>query len=153
LREKGGCWRSPTAITRNPKDRETKLELATDRNIWGKMHPNTRALVAVVAARLVSGDGDVGAVYDHSQSRHILVSGSVSGGQVALYDHDRGCHFSGSGGGYYDHGRGVHVSLQVNGNNVSGYDHDASHHFSGSVSANAVSIYDHGESSHFHYSV
>jgi hypothetical protein len=144
---------SPPAVRRNPKDRETKLELANNRNIRGEMHPNTRALVAVVAARLVSGHGTAGAVYDHSQSRHILVSGTVSGGQVALYDHDRGCHFSGSGGGYYDHGRGVHVSLQVNGSNFSGYDHGDGHHFSGSVSGNAVSIYDHGESSHFHYSV
>jgi len=116
------------------------------------MHPNTRALVAAVASRLVGGGGSVGAVYDYSQSRHMQVSGSVGAGSVSLYDHDRGCHFSGSGSSLYDYGRGCHVSLQVHGNSFSGYDYGDGHHFSGTVNGNSVSIYDYGESSHFNYS-
>jgi len=116
------------------------------------MHPNTRALVAAVASRLVGSGGSVGAVYDYSQSRHIQVSGSVGAGSVWLYNHDRGCHFSGSGSSLYDYGRGCHVSLQVHGNSFSGYDYGDGHHFSGTVNGNSVSIYDYGESSHFNYS-
>ena len=117
------------------------------------MNPNTRALVAAAAARIVSGGGQVGAVYDYSQSRHIQLSGSINDDQVSLYDYDRGCHFSGSGGSLYDYGRSSHVSLQVSGNNFSGYDYGDGHHFTGSVSGKSVSIYDYGESSHFSYSV
>lgn len=116
------------------------------------MHPNTRALVAAVAARLVAGGGNVGAVYDYSQSRYVQASGSANSGDVSLYDYDRGCHLSGSGSSLYDYGRGCHVSLQVAGTNFSGYDYGDGHHFSGTVSGNLISIYDHGESSYFNYS-
>lgn len=117
------------------------------------MHPNTRALIAVTAARLVAGGGNAGAVYDFSQSRHIQVSGSVSNSSVSLYDYDRGCHFSGSATSLYDYGRSCHVSLQVNGSSFSGYDFGDGQHFNGTVSGNSVSLYDFGESSHFNYSV
>ena len=75
------------------------------------MHANTRALVAAAAAKLVSGDGNVGAIYDYSRQVRIQVSGSVTGDHVQLYDHDRSCHFSGTRGHLYDHGRACHVSL------------------------------------------
>ena len=117
------------------------------------MHPNTRALVAAAASRNVSGRGSVGAAYDYSQSRHIQVSGSVNGNNVSLYDHDRGCHFSGSGGGLYDYGRSASVSLQVNGASFSGYDYGDGHHFSGTVSGSLISLYDYGKSAHFNYSI
>lgn len=116
------------------------------------MHPNTRALVAAAASKIVAGGGNVGAVYDYSQSRHIQVSGSANGDSVSLYDYDRGCHFSGSGGSLYDYGRGCHVSLQCDGSSFSGYDYGDGHHFSGMVNGNDVSLYDFGESSHFNYS-
>lgn len=116
------------------------------------MHPNTRALVAAATIRLVGGGGNVSAVYDYSRSRLILISGSATIGNVSLYDHDRGCHFSGSGNSLYDYGRGCHIKLQVNGTNFSGYDYGDGNHFSGKVRGNSVSIYDYGESSHFNYS-
>jgi hypothetical protein len=116
------------------------------------MHPNTRALVAAAVAKLVEGGGNVSAIYDYSQSRHIQISGSTSGGNVSLYDHERGCHFSGSGGSLYDYGRGCHVSLQVNGDSFSGYDYGDGHHFSGTVNGKSVSVYDFGQASHCNYS-
>jgi len=116
------------------------------------MPPNTRALIAAAAVRLVAGGGTVGAVYDYSRSRHVQVSGSANNGNVSLYDYDIGCHFSGSDTSLYDYGRGCHVSLQIDGKNISGYDFGAGHHFSGTVDGNSVSIYDYGESSHFNYS-
>jgi hypothetical protein len=116
------------------------------------MHPNTRALIAAAVAKLAVGGGDVSSIYDFSQSRHIQISGSAHGGNVALYDYDRGCHFSGSESSMYDYGRGCHISLQMNGSSFSGYDYGDGHHFSGTVSGNSVSVYDYGESSHFNYS-
>ena len=116
------------------------------------MHPNTRALVASAALRIVGGGGNVGAIYDYSTSRHIQISGSATSGKVSLYDHDRGCHVSGSGTHLYDYGSGCHINLQINGTNFSGYDYGDGDHFSGTVKGNSVSVYDYGESSHFNYS-
>jgi hypothetical protein len=115
------------------------------------MGPNTRALVAATAARLVSGDGNVNAVFDYSESRYVQISGSVRRGHVALYDYDRGCHFSGSSGSLYDYGRSSHVSIQINGNSFNGYDYGDGHYYSGTVSGNAITIYDYGKSSYFNY--
>lgn len=116
------------------------------------MHPNSRACVAYVAAALIS-ERQASSVYDYSRSRQISISGSVDELQVAIYDYDRGCHFSGSLPNLYDYGRSSHISLNINGNQFTGYDYGDSHHFSGIVNANSVSIYDYRESSHFSYSV
>ncbi|MDR6886853.1 MULTISPECIES: hypothetical protein [Variovorax] len=116
------------------------------------MHPNARALVAGVAVRIVAGGGSVGAVYDYSQSKYIQISGSVNAGSVSVYDHDRGCHFSGAGGSLYDYGRGAYVSLQFNGNSFSGYDYGEGHHFSGTINGGSASLYDYGEGGYFNFS-
>ena len=116
------------------------------------MHPNTRACIAYVAGKLISGSGS-SSVYDYSRSRHISISGSVDASHVGVYDHDRGCHFSGSLPNLYDYGRSAHISLNINGNQFSGYDHGDSHHFSGLVNGSSISIYDNGASMHFNYSV
>ncbi len=116
------------------------------------MHPNTRALVAAAATSLSKGRSNVGSIYDYSQSRYIQISGTVQGGNVALYDSERGCHFSGSDGNLFDYGRSCHVSLQMNGYSFTGYDYGDGHHYSGTVTGNSISIYDYGESAYFNYS-
>jgi len=116
------------------------------------MHPNTRACIAYVAGSLVNGSAG-SAVYDYSQSKHLSIGGSVTANHVNIYDHDRGCHFSGAPGNLYDYGRSSHVSLSITGNQFKGYDYGDGHHFSGTVNGNAVSIYDYGDSGHFNYSV
>lgn len=116
------------------------------------MHPNARALVAGVAARAVAGGGAVGAIYDYSQGKYIQASGNVDSGNVSVYDHDRGCYFSGSDSSLYDYGRGAHVSLQFNGNSFSGYDHGDGHRFSGTVNGGSVSLHDYGEGAYFSFS-
>lgn len=116
------------------------------------MDPNTRACIAYVAAKLVSGKG-ASSVYDYSRSRYISISGSVDASRVAVYDYDRGCHFSGSTTGLYDYGRSAHVSITWNGSRFTGYDYGDRHHFSGSVNGSSVSLYDYGESNYFNYSI
>jgi hypothetical protein len=82
------------------------------------MNPNTRACVAAAAGRLISGSAST-SVYDCSGSKHIIINGNVSEGNVQLYDNDRQCHFSGSGSGgdydLYDYDAQAHVSLQITG--------------------------------------
>jgi hypothetical protein len=85
------------------------------------MHPNTRACVAYIAGKLITGSGS-SSVYDYSQSRHINISGTVDVSHVGVYDHNRGCHFSGNLPNLYDYGRGAHVSLNINGTQFGGYD-------------------------------
>jgi hypothetical protein len=116
------------------------------------VNQSTRACVAYVAGRLISGSVS-SYIYDYSQSRHISIGGSVSGSAVNVYDYDRGCHFAGSPGNLYDYGRSTHVSLNIDGSQFSGYDYGDSCHYSGTVNGNSISIYDHGESQHFSYSL
>jgi hypothetical protein len=116
------------------------------------MHPNTRACVAFIAGKIISGSGN-SSVYDYSQSKYINISGSVSATKVSAYDHDRGCHFGGNLPSLYDYGRSVHVSLEINGQDFKGYDYGDSQHFTGKVNGRSVSFYDYGESQYFNYSV
>lgn len=116
------------------------------------MNKNTRACVAYVVGKAISGSGGTH-IYDYSQSRHVTIGGSVSDGSVSVYDYERSCHFSGSLAQPYDYGTGAHVSIQINDTSFSGYDFGAGHHFSGSVSGSSVALYDYGESKHFNYSL
>ena len=100
------------------------------------MHPSSRALVAVVAARSVSGDGDAGAAYDHSSSRHILLSGSVSRGEVGFTTMIADAASRGPAEATTTTAAAFTYRFR-SGGNVSGYDHGDGHHFSGSVSAKA----------------
>jgi hypothetical protein len=117
-----------------------------------QMNANLRACIANIAAQL-RGVAVGGAVYDHSQGKHIHVSGNASRSAVNVYDHDRGEHISGAPPNLYDHGLGNHVSLSVRSNQFNGYDHDSGSHYSGTINGSSVTIYDHEDGQHHHYSV
>jgi hypothetical protein len=55
------------------------------------MNPNLRACVANIVARL-NGQGINSAVYDHTQGKHIHVTGNVNGQSVTIYDHESAEH-------------------------------------------------------------
>ena len=116
------------------------------------MNAGTRACIAYVAGRVISGSGG-STVYDYSQSRHVSMSGSIDGNTIGVYDHNRGCHFSGTLPSLYDYGTRAHVSLEIDGSQFNGYDYAGRHHFSGSVSGSSVQVYDYGESKHFSYAL
>ena len=116
------------------------------------MNDNTRACIALIAVGLISGKKG-SSVYDYTRSKHINISGNVDSNNVNIFDHDRGCHVSGSPGDLYDYGNSAHVQLKINGNQISGYDYASSTHFSGSVNGSSVTIYDYETSSHHNYSV
>ena len=115
------------------------------------MKPNTRACIAYITASLHGANGS--SVYDYSQSKHINISGDVGDQNVNVYDHDRGCHVSGSPDNLYDYGNSAHIQLNVDGSQFSGYDYHTSSHYSGDVNGSSVSIYDHETSTHYNYSV
>lgn len=115
------------------------------------MNSNTKACVAFIVA--THSGATKSSVYDHSQGKHIHISGTVTPYAVNIYDHDRGCHFGGDIGNLYDYGRLAHISLTINLNQFSGFDYGDGHHYSGSINESTVSIYDYGFGEYFNYSV
>lgn len=114
------------------------------------MNPGTRACVAYVAGRAVSGSSGLH-VYDYSQSKYISVGGTVNGREVSVYDYVRKCHFSGTLPQLFDYGSRGHVSIEIIGNQFSGFDYAAKHHFSGTVNGTSVTLFDYGDAKHFSY--
>ena len=75
------------------------------------MNNHTRAAVAYIAGRLVSGK-HASCVYDYSQRRYVSIGGNVDRTHVGAFDYQRGAHVSGSGDGtsfnLYDYGDREH---------------------------------------------
>lgn len=116
------------------------------------MDPNTRACIAYIAAKLISGSGGA-KVYDHSRSKYIDISGSVSGTRINIYDHERKSHLRGTATNFFDSDMGAHLSINVDGNRFSGRIHDDNCRYSGTVNGKSITFYDYAESKHFNYSV
>ena len=115
------------------------------------MDNHLRVNIAYIAARRIRGGGGSSA-FDYARGVHKTISGSVTKNSVAIFDHERGAHISGSCSSLYDYSLGGHVSLNVRGNHFSGFDYRSGHHFSGNVSGNSVTVFDYGVGQHFHYS-
>lgn len=113
------------------------------------MDSNTKACVAFIVAALHGSRKNN--VFDHSQGRYIQITGTVTPFAANIYDHDRGCHFSGDISNLYDYGRSAHISLNINSNQFNGFDYGDGHHYSGTINGSSVSIYDHGLGDYFTY--
>jgi len=116
------------------------------------VNPNLRACIANLAGRL-SGQSVNSSVYDHTQGRHIRVSGSATIGSVSLYDHDHGAHLTGVASSLYDHVSGAQISLNLSGTRFNGYDHSSRCQYFGNIRGASVTIYDHESGRHHQYSV
>ncbi len=120
------------------------------------MEAHTRACVAYVAARLVSGQ-DASEIFDQSSATSMRISGTVQADRIDVLDHQRGCQFAGSGDGktfdLVDHGSAGGVELTMYGNRFEGFDAGSQSHFFGEVHHTAVSLFDVGDSGYFHYSL
>ena len=121
------------------------------------MNRSTRACVAYVAGRLISGKPAT-SIYDYSQSKHVSISGTVNGKNVNLFDNDRGCHIEGSPGGdssdmlnLFDGGGSHCVELSIRKNMFGGYDYGDAHHFRGEMKGNSIEIYDFLDSTSFNF--
>lgn len=116
------------------------------------MNQNTRACIAYIAAKLISGAGGA-TVYDHSQSKYINISGTVSGSRINIYDHERKSHVRGTIASFYDGGIGAHMLINIDGKRFNGRIHDSNCRYSGTVNGKSVTFYDYEESRHFNYTV
>jgi hypothetical protein len=116
------------------------------------MSPGTRACIAYVAGRVVSGAAQ-SYVYDHAVAKRLNVGGTINGPRVGLYDYERGCNFHGQLPHLHDDGTGARVVLEISGNRFSGHDHASGHSFSGKVDGASISFTDHVAGQSFSYSL
>jgi len=110
---------------------------------------DVRRAMAFIAAKL---NGSLAtSVYDYSESKHFLFSGSVGTDHVSVYDHTQNCHVTGTLPVLFHHGRRQHVDMDLDGNQFSGLDHGTGSRFEGSVSGRMVSLFDYGQNCRFDY--
>ena len=114
------------------------------------MHPNTRACLAYIASTLVNKNANI-VVYDYSQSKRLVFTGSVNETSVNLYDHERRCYITGALSRIYDQDQKVYASLSIIGSQVSGYDFSGGHQFCGDVDGNSVTFLEYDTSHRFCY--
>ena len=114
------------------------------------MTPELRRIVAYIAAGLANGTTP-GSIYSFTEERHTAITGTLGVTQIALYDHDRGAHVTGSPAGLYHHKLGSHFTVLMNGAAYKGYDFESDSHYLGEVNGQAVTLYD-GRAWH-HYQV
>ena len=103
-------------------------------------------------ASVMCGLSKVTSFYDHAQSKNLNVSGTVTAGEIDVYDFDRSCRVSGSLDNLYDYGNGAHIHLAINGDKFSGYDYASKFHYTGAVEGGLVSVYDYETSKYYRYS-
>lgn len=121
------------------------------------MNVPARASVAYVAARLSDGR-NASSAYDFDRGRYVQLTGTVTDGNVNVYDFDRACFISGSGNSgnvtLYDFGTSAHVNLQVTpGGGFNGYDYSSGTFFNGTVLGRNVAFYDYEDGRVHNYTV
>jgi hypothetical protein len=108
------------------------------------MKANVRPCIAYAAWRSISGKQSSG-VFDASQSKRILMSGSVTPEHLDIQDQEQSCHFSGDGIGrrfsLYDVDR-HHITLNIKDDCFVGHDYESSAGFSGKVQGDFLNLYD-----------
>lgn len=118
------------------------------------MNQETRACVAYIAGRLITGL-EVCNIYDASQAKYLVLSGSLGAREIVIHDAARDCWLSGTGrsGTYrlYDQGAAHHLSLIIEGEKFEGYDYGSICHFRGRVDGHSIALYDYGERRRFSY--
>jgi len=104
------------------------------------MTPHVRACVVAVVATLKNKSVPALA-FSFAESKHFLLSGTVTDSQIALFESTAGSHFTGSKSGssspMFDTVTRSHVEINLNQSGYSGFDFGASSHFTGEVNGTA----------------
>jgi hypothetical protein len=114
------------------------------------LEPGTRACIAYVAGRLISGRA-ADHLFDMSKAKYLNISGSIEGAEVNVFDFERRCRFTGTLPSLFDYGCNTRITLKIEGSRFSGFDLRAAHLFAGSMEDNQVKLYDYGVSRKFSY--
>lgn len=111
------------------------------------MDARTRAVVAYIAGRLITGSAGW-AIQDKDRKRRIPLDSWIDGGNIRIYSHERHGYISGMGAdGHYvlfDHAsdRGLMLAINLEERTFSGADQQTSYHFFGDVAERAIRLYD-----------
>jgi hypothetical protein len=112
------------------------------------MPPELRRVVAYIAGSLAGGTATT-SIYSFTEERHTSISGTLSDAQVALYDHERDAHITGSPAGLFHHRLASHFTVLMKGQSFTGYDFGSDSHYEGAVKGDAVELYDGREWHHY----
>ena len=112
------------------------------------MHPNTRAGIAYIVAALANGEAG-GGVFDFASCKSYKFSGEVNPKYIAILDHERQCHMTGSSEQVFDQGRNTYFSISLSSNHFTGYDYGDSIQFCGDVSDRTVTFNERGNTTRF----
>jgi len=120
------------------------------------MNPNSRAVIAYIAGRLVTGFHS-NSVFDYSQSKYLQITGTVAAGIVQVFDYEDQANISGSGNGtnfsLFHYGEGSHITLNILRPNFKGFDYGTGSHFQGSVQGRIIQLFDFSTGEYYQYQI
>ena len=109
------------------------------------MNVNTRALVAYIAARHVTGQ-NTSCIRDKQHGAYVMFTGSMGAEAINIHDHQARCQITGTRReGHYElkhEGRGTQLVVDFDGPNFTGYAADSDEQFSGVVNGRDVTVED-----------
>ena len=108
------------------------------------MNVNTRALIAYIAARHVTGQ-NTSCIRDKQQGAYVMFTGSIGVEAINIHDHESRCQVIGTRReGHYDlahQGRGTRLIIDFEGLNFTGHaTDDSTEPFSGAVNGRDVIV-------------
>ena len=120
------------------------------------MNINTRAVVAYIAARHVTGQG-TSSIRDTQKGEYLMITGSLGAEQVNIHDHQVRCQITGTRrDGRYElmhHGNGAQIAIEFEGPSFRGRDEASGSDFEGEVQGRSIHVFDAGENKAFDYSL
>lgn len=109
--------------------------------------------VCVAAAVALIRNGWAGNVYDYGRGKYVMITSSISGRDISIYDFDRNGYLTGMVPNLYDYPSGAYINVNVNGDQFNGFDYQTSRWFNGSVNGSMVLVFDGEVGRYFNYGV
>ncbi len=121
------------------------------------MSPEARCAVAYIVGRVASGVQAI-SIFDADRAVHVPLSGTVTGGEISVYDAGRGHFITGSRSGdrtlLHDLNDDSHVELSVeSGGTFSGLHRESGWRFNGSTCGSNIRVFDAETAADYNYSL
>lgn len=119
------------------------------------MDNNRRTAVAFLCGCLHNNGGRrFTYIYDYSTNQHISYNFSNNGGNITIYDYNRGCYLTGRFPSFFDYGVSQYISItKVNNNTFSIYDYYSMNYITVTCNGQSIIIYDYTNGQHFTFSI